>query len=65
MADIFDKAMKEFEDFKIREPAKAEKVESKGSSDIYGLVPLAGGGYGTGRIINAKYRNGKLVDIEE
>lgn len=65
MADIFDKAMKEFEEFKVREPGKAERVESKPSSDIYGLGPLVGGGYGTGRVINAKYKNGKLVDIEE
>lgn len=65
MVDIFDKAMKEFESFKVREPEKAERVETKPSSDIYGLGPLPGGGYGTGRVINAKFRNGKLVDIEE
>lgn len=40
MADIFDKAVKEFEGFKEKEPGKALRVESRGSSDIYGLGPL-------------------------
>lgn len=65
MVDIFDKAMEEFKEFKKKEPEKAERVESRGSSYIYGLGPLVGGGYGTPRVIKAKYRNGKLVDIEE
>lgn len=63
--NMVELAFKEYEKLKKKDPAKAARLGTRGSADIYGLQPLSDGTFGTKRIIVGHFREGRLNYVEE